>query len=376
MKRSIAIFAVCVLMLLLHSCTKENTSPTKSYERVNLSVMVKLRVGAFLYENIEAPIRVKGFDANNNIMWSDSISFAGPKENLLSILSGFDHYTISLEKWGVTDSQTITGKQLQNDRADGPTPVTYVLAGKAPYIRKPVIIYEYTEDQTTSLKTQSRIEYKYNSEGKIERMTVYENYSTDSSAQVPTRYTVFSYDGSTAAISRLTEYYAPANFKSKEDSYEYGVEGSLIKITEANYAANLTATMALSFNATNGNAKAAYQFSNGIGFDYDFVDSLKNIVSDQTIKESSLCNKGIYAYDRNINPFKHLGYVSFELNNYSANNRVTEKVDYMACGFPVLNPESYEYQYDDLGYPTKMVTHYKGTTAVTATKYYYQSFPQ
>src|SRR5258706_16026532 len=97
MKRSIAIFAVCVLMLLLHSCTKENTSPTKSYERVNLSVMVKLSVGAFLYENIEAPIRGKGFDANNNIMWSDSILFGEQKENLVSILSVFDDYTKSLE---------------------------------------------------------------------------------------------------------------------------------------------------------------------------------------------------------------------------------------------------------------------------------------
>ena len=204
MNRIVLGVALVVGSSLYYSCQKENTSPARGYEKVNLNVTVKLLVGAFLYENIEAPIRVKGFDANNNIMWSDSISFAGPKENLLSILSGFDHYTISLEKWGVTDSQTITGKQLQNDRADGPTPVTYVLAGKVPYIKKPVIIYEYTEDQTTSLKTQSRIEYQYNSEGKIERMTVYENYSTDSSAQVPTRYTVFSYDGSTAAISKLT----------------------------------------------------------------------------------------------------------------------------------------------------------------------------
>jgi hypothetical protein len=29
-----------------------------------------------------------------------------------------------------------------------------------------------------------------------------------------------------------------------------------------------------------------------------------------------------------------------------------------------------------MGYPTKKITHYKGQTKVSATKYYYQEFPQ
>lgn len=371
---------ICLVAISVFcSCQYNDAIPTQNYgtqsEPVSLKVNAKLQVGEFLYENIEAPIQVKGYDAANNEKWSNTFSFKGPDANELSVPSGYDHYSISMEKWGVTDNQTLTGKQLVDTRANGPTPVTYVLGGKVPYVKKPVITYEYYGNDTASLKPQSRTEYQYSTAGKLEKMTTYEDLSTDASSQIPTRYTVFSYS-STGVLSKLTEYYLPDNYKAKEDTYEYGVDGSLVKITEANYAANVNATMTLSFDPASGKTKAAYRYSNGIGFDYDFAYTLKNIVSDQTIKESNLCNQGNYSYDRNISPFKHLGYVSFVLTNYSANNKITEKVDYLACSFPSLNPESYEYQYDNSGYPTKKITHYKGTAGVTGTKYYYQLFQQ
>jgi hypothetical protein len=162
-----------------------------------------------------------------------------------------------------------------------------------------------------------------------------------------------------------------------EDTYEYGVNDNILKITEANYSAALTSTMSLSAVPSTEKIKASYSYSNGSSFDYEFTYTYKNLVSDKTTKGVELCNNGTYTYDRNINPLTHLGYVSYLVSDsYSVNNRLTENVAYVSCGFPSLVPTTYSYKYDELGYPTEKITHYNGTTQITAIKYYYQTFPQ
>jgi len=348
-------------------------------ETIPILVVVKLLVGEFLYENIETIIRVKGYDANGNEKWSQDFPYASFNKQSLSLNSGYSHYTISMEKWGVTDTQTITAKELSDGRADGPNPVTYGLGGKVSVVKKPIFSFEYREGPNNTFPVTSRTEYEYNSTGKIERMTFFEDYSTDSTTKIPTRYRVFTYLGGTGGVSKITEYLASGNATLFEDTYEYGVDGALLRITEVRGGINgpITGVMSLSYDASNIHAIASYQYSNGGGFDYSFDYFLKNIVDDKTTKAGELCNQGAYSYDRNINPFKHMGYVSYILDNYSANNKVSEDVNYLACAFPTLIPESYSYEYDNMGYPTKKITHYKGgQTHVSATKYYYQEFPQ
>ena len=347
-------------------------------ETIPLLVTVKLLVGEFLYENIETTIHAKGYDVNGNEKWSCDFSYASFSKQSFSLNSGHSHYTISMEKWGVTDTQTITAKELSDGRADGTNPVTYGLGGKVSVVKKPIFSFEYLEGPNNTFPIQSRTEYEYNDAGKIERMTFYENYSTDSTAKIPSRYRVFTYPGGTGGPSKITEYLAPSNIITFEDTYEYGVDGTLLRITEVRAGINgpITGVMSLTYDATNTQGIASYQYSNGSGFDYSFDYFLKNIVDDKTTKAGELCNQGAYSYDRNINPFKHMGYVSFVLDNYSANNKVTEDVNYLACAFPTLIPESYTFEYDNMGYPTKKITHYKSKTNVSATKYYYQEFPQ
>ncbi|GHN00783.1 hypothetical protein WSM22_22720 [Cytophagales bacterium WSM2-2] len=344
-----------------------------------LKVNVKLLVGEFLYENIDTYIVAKGFDVNNNEKWSKEFAFSGPNENILEIVSGFHHYTISTQKWGVNDSQNLSAKQLSDDRADGPLPVTYVLGGKVRIVKKPVIVFEYSEGPNNTMPIHSRTEYEYNSFGKVERITFYENYSNDSTSRIPSRYQVFTYLGPNGNLAKVTTYYAYSQpeYKAIEDTYEYGVDGNVLRITEANYAAAVTGIMSLSYDPTYTHATAAYRYSNGRGFDYEFNYLFKDIVSDKTTQGSELCNHADYTFDRNINPFKHLGYTSYLLfNDYSVNNRLTENPEYVGCAFPQLIPESYSYKYDNMGYPTEKITHYRGKTQVTATKYYYQEFPQ
>jgi len=142
----------------------------------------------------------------------------------------------------------------------------------------------------------------------------------------------------------------------KELKYSYGSQD---KITEINLNSGITTTLLITTNETNNGASVAFTFSNGNSLLYEFDTRFKNIISDKTTKGSQLCNKGIYTFDKNINPFRHLGYLDFQFRNWYANNKLTENVDYVGCAFPTLIPVSYDYTYDQDGYPTQQITSYR-----------------
>ncbi|HEY5750375.1 MAG TPA: hypothetical protein VIU12_30125, partial [Chryseolinea sp.] len=139
----------------------------------------------------------------------------------------------------------------------------------------------------------------------------------------------------------------------------YGTEN---KITATlHYANELVGTQTSRTDNENNRVNVNYSYSNGRAFSYAFDVSYKNIVSDKTT-QGQICNTGNYAYDKNINPFRHLGYMDFNFENWPANNKVTEDVHYLACGFPSIIPVSHVCTYDSDGYPlTKITTYKKGS---------------
>jgi hypothetical protein len=315
-------------------------------------------VGKYLYENNEATIVAKGFDASNNEQWSKEFAFVGPIVDTISIDSGYHHYTISLDKWGVSDSQTLSADRLWSDRTDGSLPVIYGLGGKVPVVKKPTLV-------TTTLDgTETTTEYEYTDDGRVTKIT-------DEG-----RYQVFTY-ADNGNLMTLTTYDATTNNKTIEDTYQYGgPDNTLLRISEANYSAAITATMDLSVDFSAQKTTALYQFSNGRGIHYEFTSAWKDLKSSTESNGTELCNTGKFTYDRNINPLKHLDYTSFLINNVSINNTLTEDVNFISCAFPTLIPLSYEYKYDDMGYPTEKITHYKGKDGTSTTKYTYREFQQ
>jgi hypothetical protein len=117
---------------------------------------------------------------------------------------------------------------------------------------------------------------------------------------------------------------------------------------------------------------ATYTAGNGGGFQYELTLPHGNISTDRTNRGNQLCNTGTYEYDKGINPYKHLGYMDFFLQNYSLNNRLSENIEYLGCSFPTLIPETYTYEYDASGYPTASNTFYKGGNYETRTTYFYK----
>ncbi len=213
---------------------------------------------------------------------------------------------------------------------------------------------------------QTKVTYEYNSEGRVTKYTVF-TYNSDLGSLQELNNFVFAYVNN--RVDQIKGYFTGKDIPHVEYSYEYLADGRVSKISEKNTAAGVNSVANFSYDAADNSVKVAYTFSNGGSFDYEFFNNGGNILSDKTTKGSQLCSDGEYTYDQHINPFNNLGYVDYSLTNVSANNKLTEDVNYVACAFPSLVPESYTYEYDEKGYPTIVTTFYKsGSRSAKARK--------
>jgi len=198
---------------------------------------------------------------------------------------------------------------------------------------------------------QSRESFSY--DGEHIQYIHHETYNPQTLQFEETGRDVFSYDGKKVSKIVTTLNGNPYS----EYRYEYGVENKIFETLHFSNDLMWTVTFTNNFDSSKVNVN--YSLSNGNSFSYGFDVSYKNIVSDKTVQSGQICNQGSYLYDKNINPFRHLGYVDFNLQNWSASNKLTEHVEYLACSFPSLIPLAYYYTYDKDGYPVKKFTKYK-----------------
>jgi hypothetical protein len=338
---------------------------TFDFDVVSLSPVVLIKtgvtisIGGITYENVDAIISVKGYDAYNAMQWKRDYSFMGPVD-VLEVRNGFHHYSIELvNKWGVNDIRTeIPAKEIWDGRADGPLPATYILGGSKDAKKLSRIVNSRQVDpiHTVGYPPESRVLYTYDGEGRLEYIH-YETYNEQNSQFEETSSEAFIFDGT--ALSKITKTLNGEAYS--EYKYEYGSENI---VTEVILGGGIVTTQAITNNHNSNPADNSvtvnYSFSDGGSLLYQFETLNRNIASDKTVKSGQVCNEGVYTYDKNINPFRHLGFMDFNLQNWSVNNRLTEHVDFQACSFPSNRiPLYHGYTYDEDGYPVKEIIVYK-----------------
>lgn len=354
---------LCTFLSLFYSCRHEESLAPINGGVVLIKADVKIEVGGILYENLDAHLKVSGYNFSNTMQWTKEYDFIGPIDTL-EVQNGFHHYTIELvDKWGVNDIQSeIAANEIWDGRADGPHPVTYVVGGSTEARRLSMSVNSIEVDIPGTgivYQPESRASYVYNGDGRLESIH-HEIYNTQSSQFEENSIQVFTYEG--AVVSKIVTTLNGQLYS--EDQYSYGVEN---KITETLYFNNglvgtQTSTRYDGADSLRSSVKVNYNYSNGNSFLYEFEVLYKNIVSDKTTQSGQVCNQGNYTYDKNINPFRHLGYLDFAYQNWSANNKLKENVNYQACSFPGIIPDSYDYTYNQYGYPVKKIATYKSSS--------------
>jgi hypothetical protein len=349
-------FFVCLFFsgLIILSCDSDDGIPVLT--EIRSRVDVKAQVGNVLYENVDAIISVQALSESGETQWSDELDYISSSEetSYVMIPAGYHRYVITASVWGATESQTFTSQQLFDQRADGPGAVTYVFAPAVPAPKLTRVIKKMQQLPGGEFLPYRKTEYEWE-DGKVSRILDYE-YNAETESFFLSRHSSLTY--SENRVVKMSGYHADNNELYIETLYEYNASGNISRIKESNSEAGVNTEVNLTWDYPHQSAKAVFEFSNGEGFIYDFSLTEKNISADKTREGSSVCNEGSYEFDRNINPYRHLGYVDLLLGNISINNKTSEDVQYLACSFPQVVVESYDYTYAESGYPLSGTAHY------------------
>jgi hypothetical protein len=344
---------------------------TFAYEVVSSSVVVliktsvKIQVGEILYENLDALIRVSGYNSGNTKVWTKDYNYIGPEDNVLEVKNGFHHYSVELvDKWGIHSILTyISATHIWDGRADGPNPGTIALGGskKAKKLLMYVESVQVNTPGTVNYAPGYRRLYTYNGDGRLSSIR-YERYNTESSQFEGTQVEEFTYNGASLVRTRVRELSNGEYYN--EYRYEYGPQDKIMKISPAGIVEWTAAFTDNSYTDPASNSITVEYFDNqSRSFFYEFNVLYNNRISHKELAiggSGTICNQGTYTYDKNINPFQHLGYVDFNITHWSINNKLTENITHTACWFPARRiPVSYDYTYDQDGYPVKQITTYR-----------------
>jgi hypothetical protein len=344
-------------------------APAKE-EWMSIRVKLEMILGGIYYPNIDAPVVVKAFDANEAIVWEEAFTYRGPEPNDLKIKTGFSRYSIEFNKWGNTLHQKFIANDLWEGRVrEGVVPLTRVFQTEASpkKIKSSVTSWSKNVNGTIVMEPISKVKYEY-LDGRIYLITNM-TYNKNTGRFIDNSQTEVIYEGN--RVKKLEVWLTEESSVYSETNYTYDDQGHATHIQHKTLQTGITTEVDLDYQYTDRVIKAIYRLSNGTGFEYDMVVQHGSQKSDKTIKGAQLCSEATYTYDKGVNPLKHLGYTDYLLRNYSISNRLTEDPRYIGCAFPSLVAESYDHEYDADGYPVKSTTHFRGSSALTQIEYTY-----
>jgi hypothetical protein len=359
---------VLLSLLVLASCNDGDDGVSDPIGGVQVALDVKIKVGEFLYENIDTDITIEGYSAEDELGWTNVFRYEGGKDNIISIPTGQTYYRFTLNKWGVVDEQTFTIQQLFEHRVDGPMPVTYVFGGAVPARKLTSCTRAMEEDIDGSIRLipKSKQSFEYDEAGRLTTIRGLEYNSLTHSFDEKS-YSTVSYEYN--RVATIDGYSSADDMRFMTIRYEYLTNGSVSKIEQDNIEAGVIGNVTLTY-PTPSSIVATYTQSNGNDFQQTISYVFKNAVTDEVSKGGQQCSNSVYTFDKKINPFRHLGYLDFFLSNLSVNNKTDEQIQHVGCSFPELTVESYTFKYDELDYPTEKITSYKnGRKAVEAYTY-------
>jgi hypothetical protein len=264
----------------------------------------------------------------------------------LQIPQEYNLYSFTINKWNTTIRKEYSRADLFNNM---------LLSFSGTRAAKRLIEESVFIDNAYAVTAESRSEYVYNQNNKLQTIRYYQKSLQVSGLPLTFVYqfhytqpdawdTVYRYD----AAQVLTGYTAMERNN-----------GTIRSIFTKSYDQHTGA--AVSYNTVAGGKEIVvdYLFSNNNSMQYKMKLIQGNRVEERAQSSTGGAETGTYAYDVYINPYHQLGYDDLYFSNVSKNNLLSVSKSY-AGAIPSTIPYRYEYVYDADGYPAEAYISYKG----------------
>ena len=305
---------------------------------------LQITVGTVLYDSLPGLLKLEAVKANGE-RWLREIDLS-QGITALQIPQEYNLYSFTINKWNTTIRKEYSRADLLNNM---------LLSFSGTRAAKRLIEESVFIDNAYAVTAESRSEYVYNQNNKLQTIRYYQKSLQVSGLPLTFVYqfhytqpdawdTVYRYD----AAQVLTGYTAMERNN-----------GTIRSIFTKSYDQHTGA--AVSYNTVAGGKEIVvdYLFSNNNSMQYKMKLIQGNRVEERAQSSTGGAETGTYAYDVFINPYHQLGYDDLYFSNVSKNNLLSVSKSY-AGAIPSTIPYRYEYVYDADGYPAEAYISYKG----------------
>lgn len=311
---------------------------------LKLKMHLKIEVGDVMYDSLPGILEIDAADNNNN-HWIRQVDLAKGISSFM-VPDNYSHYKFSIRKWNLVFEKTYTRAELSNELV--------IPFGGHKNPKRFVKAVTYRE-LPTGYQENSRTEYFYTGNA-LSDVRYYQRLPQYFDLQLINVYKFIRENGPVDTIKR----FSPNGELNGFTAFTY-VGKQIVSMHNRSYDQETFAAVQLGGSVDKHELYIDYLFSNGQSMTYEMKYSDRNKISYSARSSTGAGGAGTYEYDSNINPYYFIDYPDLYFTNSSKNNQLNEQSGHTG-GFPSVVAYKFEYTYDDDGYPTSLVTSYKGYT--------------
>ena len=325
-----------------------NASNPGEEETLSIKIKTSIKVGDILYDSIPSSLIYRMFNANNELLSVKFISLAAGVNTVQLDKNAAQHEFI-VQKWGKDYTKRLAKADIRKD-----------------------VVYEFGEEKEAKklkseiiarwdgnmYKAESKNNYIYDGKGRLAKIEFMQKRATDGTPFIA-RTENFEYtEGRVEKINIYNETNAFAGSRS----FRYNASGKITHITED--LLNVTKTeVEVAHHGRNGDGldEVNFRFSyshTALTMEYYQRWRNGNLFSDNSRTHNGSTETGSYQQDNNINPYAHMNWHDLFLSNSSKHNMNWQSRTYYG-NYPLNVVYSFEYKYDNEGYPIELIRRYK-----------------
>jgi hypothetical protein len=354
------LMAIVLPALLIFSCRKEDLPITPAKPSmpqkpaptpdtvihqpapVMLKVAVKasIKVGEINYDSIPAQLTIKHWDSAGAVM--EKQVQLKPGTNQLEFPNNTAKIYLKMKSWAVENERTIEREELNRQST-----ILLHASKKARRLKEESSFYL----AAGNYNPQGKQEYEYNEDGTLFNVRYWKKEVHQQELQWIMNERFYYTSGK---LTEIKKYQFTPNAQPIVTRINYDASGRLASMFQDSYGVITNASVEYGVD----NISIYHSYNNGHSMTYNMEFAGGNKVKEEATTSRGGGEGGTFQYDLNINPFAHMNFPDLLLSKSSKNNMINQQKGYGGA-FPSLVPYKWEYTYDDEGYPTQLLQHFK-----------------